>query len=170
MAVIQRIRVVSWAHCVKVHVRYLISWWVLVWLSIHGVHIGATYTVQLNRPSVTAMRPYVKSFWPLVFISFSFTTVRFCIYVLCILNLKLLKFNSNRGSVFSGILYTVSSGMTSCYTGLAYKLAMFVFLSTALLFSFLLHFLVFCYEQRCYYRPHRSLYYVRRCCLVLPTE
>jgi len=29
-ALFQRIRVASGAHCVKVHVRYLISWWVLV--------------------------------------------------------------------------------------------------------------------------------------------
>jgi len=29
-ALFQRIRVASGAHCVKVHVRYLVSWWVLV--------------------------------------------------------------------------------------------------------------------------------------------
>jgi len=29
-ALFQRIRVASGAHCLKVHVRYLISWWVLV--------------------------------------------------------------------------------------------------------------------------------------------
>jgi len=29
-ALFQRIAVASGAHCVKVHVRYLISWWVLV--------------------------------------------------------------------------------------------------------------------------------------------
>jgi len=29
-ALFQRIPVASGAHCIKVHVRYLISWWVLV--------------------------------------------------------------------------------------------------------------------------------------------
>jgi len=37
----------------KVHVRYLISWWVLVWLSTYGVHIVATreydWTVRVRR-------------------------------------------------------------------------------------------------------------------------
>jgi len=31
-ALFQRIPVASGAHCVKVHVRYLISWWILVWI------------------------------------------------------------------------------------------------------------------------------------------
>jgi len=30
-ALFQRIRVASGSHCIKVHVRYLISWWVLVY-------------------------------------------------------------------------------------------------------------------------------------------
>jgi len=30
------------------------------WLSIYGVHIGATWHIRLNRPCVAAMRPYVK--------------------------------------------------------------------------------------------------------------
>jgi len=33
----QRIRVASGAHCVKVHVRYLISWWVLVLCDITSI-------------------------------------------------------------------------------------------------------------------------------------
>jgi len=31
-----------------------------------GEHIGATWRIRLNRPSVAAMRPYVKVLWPLV--------------------------------------------------------------------------------------------------------
>jgi len=38
------------------------------WLSIYGVHIGATWRIQLSRPSAAAMRPYVKLLWPLVII------------------------------------------------------------------------------------------------------
>jgi len=30
------------------------------WLSIYGVHIGATWRIRLNRPCAAAMRPYVK--------------------------------------------------------------------------------------------------------------
>jgi len=30
------------------------------WLSIYGVHIVATWRIQLNRPCAVAMRPYVK--------------------------------------------------------------------------------------------------------------
>jgi len=36
------------------------------WLSICGVHIGATWRIRLNRPCAAAMRPYVKLLWPLV--------------------------------------------------------------------------------------------------------
>jgi len=36
------------------------------WLSIYGVHIGATWRIRLNHPCVAAMRPYVKLLWPLV--------------------------------------------------------------------------------------------------------
>ena len=36
------------------------------WLSLYGVHIGATWRIQLNRPCAAAMRPYVKLLWPLV--------------------------------------------------------------------------------------------------------
>jgi len=32
----------------------------LFWLSVFGVHIGAAWPIQLNRPCVVAMRPYVK--------------------------------------------------------------------------------------------------------------
>ena len=30
------------------------------WLSIYGVHIGATRRIRLNRLCAVAMRPYVK--------------------------------------------------------------------------------------------------------------
>jgi len=39
---------------------------VIFWLSIYGVHIGATWRIQLNRPFAAAMQPYVKLLWPLV--------------------------------------------------------------------------------------------------------
>jgi len=29
------------------------------WLSIYGVHIGATWRIRLNLPSAAAIRPYV---------------------------------------------------------------------------------------------------------------
>ena len=32
----------------------------IFWLSIYGVHIGATWQIRLNRPCVAAMWPYVK--------------------------------------------------------------------------------------------------------------
>ena len=32
----------------------------IFWLSTHGVHIGATWRIRLNRPCAAAMRPYVK--------------------------------------------------------------------------------------------------------------
>jgi len=32
----------------------------IFWLSIYEVHIGATWRIQLNRPCVAVMRPYVK--------------------------------------------------------------------------------------------------------------
>jgi len=32
----------------------------IFWLSIYGVHIGATWRIQLNRPYAAAMQPYVK--------------------------------------------------------------------------------------------------------------
>jgi len=32
----------------------------IFWLSIYGVHIGATWRILLNRPCVAAMRPSVK--------------------------------------------------------------------------------------------------------------
>ena len=38
-ALFQRIRVTSGAHCVKVHVGYLISWWVLVFFGIGQIGI-----------------------------------------------------------------------------------------------------------------------------------
>jgi len=33
-----------------------------------GVHIGATWRIPLNGPCAAAMRPYVKSLWPVVII------------------------------------------------------------------------------------------------------
>jgi len=30
------------------------------WLSIYGVHMGASWRIQLNRPCVAAMRPDLK--------------------------------------------------------------------------------------------------------------
>jgi len=38
----------------------------IFWLSIYGMHIGATWCIRLNRPCSAAMRPYVKLLWPLV--------------------------------------------------------------------------------------------------------
>jgi len=32
----------------------------IFWLSIYGVHIGATWRIRLNRPYAAAMWPYVK--------------------------------------------------------------------------------------------------------------
>jgi len=32
----------------------------IFWLSIYGVHIGATWQIRLNRPCAAAMWPYVK--------------------------------------------------------------------------------------------------------------
>jgi len=39
------------------------------WLSVYGVHIGATWRIRLNRPCVAAVRPCVKLLWPLVIYS-----------------------------------------------------------------------------------------------------
>jgi len=30
------------------------------WLSIYGLHLGATWRIRLNRPCAAAMRPFVK--------------------------------------------------------------------------------------------------------------
>jgi len=38
----------------------------LCYVSIYGVHIGATWRIRLNCPCAAAMRPYVKLLWPLV--------------------------------------------------------------------------------------------------------
>ena len=32
----------------------------IFWLSVYGVHIGATWQIRLNCPCMAAMRPYVK--------------------------------------------------------------------------------------------------------------
>jgi len=39
---------------------------IIFWLSIYGVHIGATWRKRLKRPCVAAMWTYVKLLWPLV--------------------------------------------------------------------------------------------------------
>jgi len=49
-ALFQRIRVASRAHCVKVHLRYLISWWVLV---LHGVPFNP---VEKNNRTTSNMK------------------------------------------------------------------------------------------------------------------
>jgi len=36
------------------------------WLSVYGVHTGATWRIWPHRPCAAAMRPYVKLLWPLV--------------------------------------------------------------------------------------------------------
>ena len=41
------------------------------WLSIYGVHIGATWRIWLNRWCAAAMQPYVKLLWPLVIVHFN---------------------------------------------------------------------------------------------------
>jgi len=55
-----------------IYCRYLHLWEVAMattfCLSIHGVHIRATWRIWLNRPCVAAMWPYVKLLWPLVVI------------------------------------------------------------------------------------------------------
>ena len=32
----------------------------IFWLSVYGVHSGATWPIRVNRPCVAAMHPYVK--------------------------------------------------------------------------------------------------------------
>jgi len=38
----------------------------IFWLSIYGVHICATWQIELNRPYAAVMRSYVKLLRPLV--------------------------------------------------------------------------------------------------------
>jgi len=38
----------------------------IFWLSVYGLHIGATWRIRLNCPCVAMMRPHVKLLWPLV--------------------------------------------------------------------------------------------------------
>jgi len=38
------------------------------WLFKYGVHTGAIWRIRLNRSCATAMRPYVKLLWSLVFL------------------------------------------------------------------------------------------------------
>jgi len=35
----------------------------IFWLSIYGMHIGATWRIRLNRPCAAAMRPCRQLFW-----------------------------------------------------------------------------------------------------------
>ena len=39
---------------------------IIFWLSIYGMHIGATWRIRLNCLCAAVMRPYVKLLWPLV--------------------------------------------------------------------------------------------------------
>jgi len=59
-ALFQRIPVASEAHCVKVHVRYLISWWVLVYsrpnVSLDGVRPNSTNRRDLPLTDTLASR------------------------------------------------------------------------------------------------------------------
>jgi len=64
-ALFQRIPIASGAHCVKVHVRYLISWLVLVFFVMHRAHIVAVDCCQSGRQANTF----------LMFLCFSFTTL-----------------------------------------------------------------------------------------------
>jgi len=54
------------------------------WLSIYGVHIGATWRIWLNCPCAAAMRPYVKLLWPLVTIITSAKEVMFSLLFVCL--------------------------------------------------------------------------------------
>jgi len=40
----------------------------IFWLSMYGVHSGATWRIRLNHPCMAAMRPYVKLLSPPVII------------------------------------------------------------------------------------------------------
>jgi len=39
---------------------------------LNGVHSGATWRIQLNRPCAAAMRPVVKLLWPFVYFNMTF--------------------------------------------------------------------------------------------------
>jgi len=39
------------------------------WRALDGVHIGATWRIQLNWRYAAVMQPYVKSLWPLVMVA-----------------------------------------------------------------------------------------------------
>ena len=45
--------------------------------TIIGRHIAATWRIRLNRPCAAAMRPYVKLFWSLVLLYFSYLVKEF---------------------------------------------------------------------------------------------
>jgi len=42
------------------HLRYVGAMATNFWLSVYGVHIGATWRIRVNRACAVAMRPYVK--------------------------------------------------------------------------------------------------------------
>jgi len=58
-ALFQRIRVASGAHFVKVHVRYLISWWVLV--NIRYIYYFATGSVSKNCNERVCTSHYISN-------------------------------------------------------------------------------------------------------------
>jgi len=45
-----------------------VSMGTIFWLSVYGVHIGATWRIQLNRLCVAARWSYVRLLWPLAII------------------------------------------------------------------------------------------------------
>jgi len=55
--------------------------------ALMGGHVGATWQLQLNRPSVAAMRPYVRLLWPLLLLLFRLFFSKTCsvkMYVIAI--------------------------------------------------------------------------------------
>jgi len=46
--------------------------------------IGATWQIRLNRPSVAAMRPYLKLLWPFVIIIITNFSTAFCHHKICL--------------------------------------------------------------------------------------
>jgi len=68
-ALFQRIRVAFVAHCAKVHVRYLISWWVLVFRrfqtreSLDDLHSIHCVSKMSRRLWFAITLTYVNAFW-----------------------------------------------------------------------------------------------------------
>ena len=65
------------AHCVKVHVRYLISWWVLVFLWYHGSCLLSSQSSPPPRPSVVTSRFRSSQTFPKVHTR----TKRYCSFI-----------------------------------------------------------------------------------------